>query len=271
MIPHVYNYEGLTPIKVAHKLHNRRVIGWLLDMLKNYPFGYCQYQLANMLFDLIGESFESKVGEYLDARFKVQKWTNVYNSGRLFLFDSGINQTTVNNWPSKKENLVNKLFKDSCPSIPVKMKMLDSPNIHCFSKETTQKLLLSLSRCDISIFSHKSIQALIEYNWESTKCVIIGWLFMPFIGYLVTYMIFLEILFRKESGDSEWERHMEIYTNITQCLLLAFAIFFIQLHVRQVVMRGFKIDSALLWSSVDLFPLLANLASIVIAFTHGND
>lgn len=43
VIPHVYNYEGLTPIKVAQNLHNRRVIGWLLDMLKNYPFGYCQY------------------------------------------------------------------------------------------------------------------------------------------------------------------------------------------------------------------------------------
>ena len=74
--------------------------------------------------------------------------------------------------------------------------MLDCPNLHCFSKEDTQKLLLALSKCEISIFSHKSIQALIEYNWESTKCVIIGWLFLPFLGYLVTYMIFLEILFR---------------------------------------------------------------------------
>lgn len=177
----------------------------------------------------------------------------------------------MNNWPSKKENLVNKLFKDSCPSIPVKMKMLDCPNIHCFSEEDTQKLLLSLSRCDISIFSHPSIQALIEYNWESTKCVIIVWLFLPFMGYLVTYMIFLEILFRTESVDSEWERHIAIYTVITQALLLVFAIFFIHLHVRQVVMRGFVIDSAVLWSSVDLIPLLANLASIVIAFMHDND
>lgn len=44
-----------------------------------------------MLSDLIGEGFESKVGEYLDARFQKQKWTEMYSSGRLFLFDSGIN------------------------------------------------------------------------------------------------------------------------------------------------------------------------------------
>ena len=43
VIPHIYNIEGETPLKLAHEYRHRRVIGWLLDMLKTYPFGYCQY------------------------------------------------------------------------------------------------------------------------------------------------------------------------------------------------------------------------------------
>ena len=106
-----------------------------------------------------------------------------------------MNQTTITNWPSKTSNLEEKFFNKECTSVPVMMKILDSPNLHSFSKEDTQKLLLALTNCDISIFSHKSIQALIEYNWESTRCVIIGYLFVPFLVYCITYMIFLEILF----------------------------------------------------------------------------
>ena len=77
-IPHVHNYEGETPIKLAQKLRHRRVIGWLLDMLKDYPFGYCQYQISNMVFDLINEGFEAKVGDYLNNRLRHQKWTEFY-------------------------------------------------------------------------------------------------------------------------------------------------------------------------------------------------
>ena len=171
----------------------------------------------------------------------------------------------MTNWPSKTSNLEQKFFQSECVQVPVKMKMLDCPNLHAFSKEDTQKFLLALANCDISIFSHRSIQALIEYSWESTSCAIIGWLFVPFLGYLITYMIFLEILFSAESANDEWERHLMNYTNVTQALLLIFAIYFIQLHVRQIILHKFKFSAAMLWSSVDLVPLLANLASIVIS------
>ena len=112
------------------------------------------------------------------------------------------------------------------------MKIMDSPNLHSFSKEDTQKLLLALTNCDISIYSHRSIQALIEYSWESTKCVIIGLLFLPFVGYIITYMVFLEFLFHQETEDAEDNGRLFVYRTVTQGILLIFAIYFIQLHVR---------------------------------------
>ena len=60
-------------------------------MLKDYPMGYCQYQVSNMIFEFIDDGFELKVGQYLDNRFKTQEWTSPYQTGKLFLLESGIN------------------------------------------------------------------------------------------------------------------------------------------------------------------------------------
>ena len=70
VIPHIYNQEEQTPLKLSHEFHHRRVSGWLLDILKDYPFGYCQYQVSNMMFDFVAQGFEGKVGTYLNSRFK---------------------------------------------------------------------------------------------------------------------------------------------------------------------------------------------------------
>ena len=78
-------------------------------------------------------------------------------------------------------------------------------------------------------------------------------------------MIFLEILFSTEAEGGEMKGHMRNYMIVTQTLLLVFAIYFIQLHVRQIILHNCKISLAMLWSCVDMVPLLANLASIVIS------
>ena len=43
IMPQIYNLESQTPLKLAKVLRHKRVIGWLLDLLKDYPFGYCQF------------------------------------------------------------------------------------------------------------------------------------------------------------------------------------------------------------------------------------
>ena len=68
-IPHINNMEGQSPIQVAHHHSHRRVLGWFLDMLSKYPFGYCQYQVLDMLIENVSSGFEAKVGQYLDSRY----------------------------------------------------------------------------------------------------------------------------------------------------------------------------------------------------------
>ena len=49
-------------MKLAQLTYHRRAIGWFLDMLKEYPMGYCQYQVSNLIFEFIDDGFELKVG-----------------------------------------------------------------------------------------------------------------------------------------------------------------------------------------------------------------
>ena len=129
-----------------------------------------------------------------------------------------------------------------------------------------QQLLLSLTNCEISIFSFKSVQVLLEYTWDSTRCVIISWLFLPFFGYVILYMVFLEILFRTDVNDDTTD--LTTYTMVTQAFLLIFAIYFIQLHARQIILQKCQVSTAMVWSSVDLVPLVVNLASICIQVSN---
>ena len=76
-------------------------------------------------------------------------------------------------------------------------------------------------------------------------------------------MVFLEILLSADTENAD-ENHLRAYTMVTQGLLLVFAIYFIQLHARQVIMQGCHISTAMVWSSVDLVPLIVNLVSICI-------
>ena len=102
-------------------------------MLSKYPFGYCQYSVTEMLIENISEGFESKVGQYLDSRFMPQEWTEFYQTGRLLVSENGINQTSVNNWPSRTQNLEQKFFKQECDPVPVYLRLCDCSNLHSFS------------------------------------------------------------------------------------------------------------------------------------------
>ena len=49
IIPHVRDSKGITPLKLAFERKHRRVVGWLLDHLKDYPHSYCTYQVSKLI------------------------------------------------------------------------------------------------------------------------------------------------------------------------------------------------------------------------------
>ena len=69
---------------------------------------------------------------------------------------------------------------------------------------------------------------MIEYSWESTSSVMFWWLYVPFILYLINYMVFLNFLFSDElETDGEISQYQKIRMIVTQLSLLVMAIYFL--------------------------------------------
>ena len=203
VIPHIANSDGVTPLKLAHETHHRMVVGQLLDHLKDYPVGYCDSEVAGMTRAFISEKFERRVGAYLTQRFHTPLWVKGYEVGTLKLTEQGINQTSINNWPAVTRHFEKKFFSKDAREVPTKLELLDCPNIHCISSEESRQLLIALTTCDILVFSHRSIQAVIEYWWDSARPAFVKWLLLPFFGYLVTFQVFLYRLFNDDLLENE--------------------------------------------------------------------
>jgi hypothetical protein len=109
---------------------NRRVIGWLLDHLKDYPFSYGQHGTSDLIAELIQLKFESRIGLYLEKRFQNPDWTNKYQVGRLVLNSRKINQTSITNWPAVTDQFEKKFFNEKQPAIPFKIKVMDCSDLH---------------------------------------------------------------------------------------------------------------------------------------------
>ena len=78
--------------------------------------------------------------------------------------------------------------------------------------------------------------------------------------------MYIEFLFTENFyGITIESPNYKTYIYSTQAILLAFAIYLFNQHFKTLRLYGFKFDSsAMLWSMVDLIPLLANLLSIII-------
>ena len=122
-----------------------------------------------------------------------------------------------------------KFFHPNLPEIPVILQLLDCPNLHTFMGDGDQ-LLIALLASDVSIFSFRSVQAIIEYKWEIAYPEIIKKLLMPFVGYLICFQLYLESLYHRD--DVRMNKGVVIYRYTTQALILLFAIYFLCHHVR---------------------------------------
>ena len=79
----------------------------------------------------------------------------------------------------------------------VKCEVLDLPFLHSYNGEGfshAQGLFRELSNSDnLSIFTSKAVQYLIDYNWQQTKTYTIIFLFVPFIFFQATFIAYSNV------------------------------------------------------------------------------
>ena len=112
--------------------------------MKDYPEGYCQHEISDLITDLLDQKYTTRVGSYLDNRLKRPEWARLYEAGRLKLNEQGMNQISTNEWPINTESIDKKFFSTKAPNLPVILEKLDCPNVHTVAFKDHDRLLLTL-------------------------------------------------------------------------------------------------------------------------------
>jgi len=210
----------------------------------------------------------------LDKRFIVPEWHGSMEKGRLHKIEEagGINFSSQNYWPASLDNTEKQIFNRSSPEIPLKVEVLDSPDLHLYGSKTSEELLKSLIQCpDIEMFSHRSIRAIIEQKWRKAKPAITKKLFIPFILYLAYFQLFVEYIIWQDMGGISLPVFI-LWKRISKGILIAFALYFLVIEMRQFKALGtgyFSMGS--LWSVVDFIPLLVSIIAMGMDYAFEND
>jgi len=100
-------------------------------------------------------------------------------------------------WMDTKD-IEKSLFKESPVEADIRLEFLDLPKLHCYGNKTTTAFFDSLANTDnIELFSNRGIQTIIDYKWKLAKEYTIKRLFVPFLGFMITYFYYSNFIFNK--------------------------------------------------------------------------
>jgi hypothetical protein len=82
------------------------------------------------------------------------------------------------------------------------MIMLDVNNLHISTKNHSgngldERFLLALVLCDKEIFQYKAVRMIIDYMWRQHYPVFVRKLLLPYIIYLILFIITTEVEFHR--------------------------------------------------------------------------
>ena len=84
---------------------------------------------------------------------------------------------------------------------------MDIPEIHCFQEKVGDDFFAALAKTeDMSLFSNTVVKAVIDYKWPLVREYTIKFLFVPFIIYLATFIVFSNVFDGQIEADENTKR-----------------------------------------------------------------
>jgi hypothetical protein len=123
----------------------------------------------------------------------------------------------------------------------IKLEYLDLPRLHCFGDSAGDSFFDALANTeDLTLFTRKSIIALIDYKWPLVRDFTIKRLFIPFILFQITFFTFSNFIYVAKleenltpENEETWTATLEIIFSV---LLILFSAYFMYYEVRQMVL-----------------------------------
>ena len=139
------------------------------------------------------------------------------------------------------------------------------PNLHSYSDVNSHEFFLKLADFDdMEIFNSRSIKALIDYKYPLCREFTVKILFMPFIFYLCTFIIYSNIFQGQYPKDTvHWER-AEIALWV---ILYGMSFYFLFNECRQLLISGVDYLKSF-WNYSDLLP---PMLIMVVVSVHINE
>ena len=176
------------------------------------------------------------MGTYLDSRFEQTALLKEnFSRGTINLHDDlNYGLTTAELWPDMKKLKEKILNNQNNAETSIKAEFLDIVGVHTYTDDVAVKFFDALAETsDLSLFSHRSVQAIIEFKWPLVREFTIKVLFIPFCIYLAVFVtwsnVFNNFVFpvNERSWFSLWAAEKVI------CVILyLFSIYFITNEVR---------------------------------------
>ena len=146
----------------------------------------------------------------------------------------------------------------------VKCEVLDLPFIHSYNGEGFKHangLFKELSETnDLKLFSSKTVQYLIDFNWRNTKIYTICLLFIPFLLFLGTFIAYSNVYNGQFNNPDE---SFEIGYIVLSALLYFFSLYFLFNEFGQLALvRGSYFGWGFVWNAIDLFPPIFIIAVV---------
>ena len=95
-----------------------------------------------------------------------------------------------------KEVIEKALFMDDGIEPRVKCEFFDIPGIYHFNDKEFERFYEALADSDnYDIFEAKPIQKIIDFNFKIVKKYTIMYLFLPFMGFLLTFVFYLNFVY----------------------------------------------------------------------------
>ena len=88
----------------------------------------------------------------------------------------------------------------------LRLEFIDVPNLHTYTDLGQEQFFNALSNTEkMEIFDIKAIRYIIDYKWPLAKSYTIWRLFVPFIFFLFTYIVYMNIIYYKRNIDANWK------------------------------------------------------------------
>lgn len=218
VIPFLINSEEITPLDIMLQRKDHKQVNSLIRMLSKTPMDHHSRFISHLMPKLI-ELGVTSLEKYFDKRVFHPELCNKITLAKIDLSDhSGcvaIPSTLVND---SEESLRKSLTtNNNAKEQQINLEVLDLPlqsskkeqisqsssnNLKLSASETQLnlyeiKIVKSLANTDnIDIFNQKSVRAFVDYLWPHSRKLILQNLFLPYLAFILYYMVYLMVLKR---------------------------------------------------------------------------